>query len=148
MNPRQFKLGPFGHYYVTTDDGVEIVRCISGQSTCVYYKKSRPDIDSQRVRMHYEELCKYGLEKPFDEPPVSPFSLDQHFNMHWGNEVRRFAGYDKDGFPLYEQKWWQNEEVLSDELQQETDARRGFKTFGMAPQVSTPTSKRIITFDN
>jgi len=99
MSKLHFKPGPHGHAYATTHDGMEIVRCQSGNTTFCFYKKSRPEIDNQRVRMHYEELVKYNLH--IQEHPYRAYSLDQHGNIHWGDEVRKLIGRDKDGFPLY-----------------------------------------------
>lgn len=128
MEPLTFKPGPWGHQYATTRDGLEIVRCVSGNSTYVYYKKSRPDIDNQRVRIRYEELVHLNLHK--STHPFKPYSLDQHDHMHWGEEIRRRVSYDKDGFPIYEQKWWQFEEILSDDFS-DGPAIKGFKTIQM-----------------
>lgn len=141
MDILRFRPGPHGHEYATTRDGVEIVRCFSGNRTCAYYKKSRPDIDDQRVRMRWEELRRYNLHEPYpmpganvsyykgcdpDEVPVfvRPYSLDQKDNMHWGNKICKRMGEDKDGFPLYTQQW---EEVLGPGF--EDGPTKGLKAF-------------------
>src|SRR5208282_1328261 len=129
MTPLVFCPGPYGHFYATTSEGVEITRCVSGHSTIVYYKQSRPEVDNQRVRMRYEELVRYNLHK--SAPLLKPFSLDQHGHMHWGDEIRRLVSRDKDGFPIYEQMWWQFEETFADDFS-DGPAVRGFKTFQMS----------------
>jgi hypothetical protein len=101
-DPLQFKMTSDGYCHAITHDDVDITRVLSGNNTVVYYKYSRPDIDKQRVRLHYEELVKYGLIDNFGIR--KPFSLDQHRNMHWGKETLPYQSQDKDGFPLYPQK--------------------------------------------
>lgn len=107
-DPLQFRMHDDGYAYATASDGTVITRVFpAGHNVVVYYKYSRPDIDKQRVRLRYEDLHRYGLAE--NVGMRKPFALDQHDNMHWGSDVRRMVGTDKDGFPLYE---WQSEEML------------------------------------
>ena len=124
MEPIRFVLGPHGHMYGVAEDGTEIVKCFSGHQTCTYYKKSRPDIDDQRVRMRYEELRKYNLHKT--ENKIKPYSLDKRDDIHWGEEVRQLVGYDKEGFPLYE---WANEEILGPGVNDGRGKTKGLRAF-------------------
>jgi hypothetical protein len=93
------------------DDGTIITRVSTSsgnpgypRGVIVYYKFSRPEVDKQRVRLRWEEVCKYGLHREH-----GVFALDQHDNMFWVQEINGKLqvevlpkiGYDKDEFPLY-----------------------------------------------
>ena len=91
----------------------------------VFYKMDRPDIDKRRVRLRWEEICKYGLAEH------GVYALDQHGNMFWVQQrdgklqvdVLEHIGTDKDGFPLYPQE---TEEILHPNMYQASGRRKIF----------------------